>query len=112
MMSNNPKTEQRKFTTLKEFYPFYLTEHQNTTNRFLHFIGIAILCLCFITSMLFHDVRFFAFIPIAAYGFAWIGHQFFEKNKPATFRHPFFSMACDFLFFGDIIMGRQSFIAK
>lgn len=111
-MNNNHKVQSKKYNSLKEFYPFYLSEHQNTANRFLHFVGIALLCLCFITCVLFHNVNFFITIPFVGLGFAWIGHQFFEKNKPATFKHPFLSIACDFLFFGDIIMGRQSFKSK
>lgn len=112
MMDSNHKMEARKYNSLKEFYTLYLTEHQNTTNRFLHFTGIALLCLCFVTCILFHNVNFFIAMPFAAYGFAFIGHQFFEKNKPSTWKHPFLSIASDFLFFGDVIMGRQSFKAK
>jgi hypothetical protein len=110
MIGNNHKVQQKKYNSLKEFYPFYLSEHQNTMNRALHFTGISLLCLCFITSMLFHNVYFFIAIPFVAFGFSWIGHQFFERNKPSTLKYPFFNIACDFLLFGDIIMGRQSFI--
>lgn len=103
---------QKKFHTLKEFYPFYLSEHRNTINRMLHFTGIALLGLCFITAMLFHDVLFFLLMPVTGFGFAWIGHLLFERNKPATWKYPFFSLAADFVFFGDIVMGRQSFKSK
>jgi len=112
MINNNQKIQPKKYNSLKEFYPFYLTEHQNTMNRALHFIGISLLCLCFIASMLFHNVYFFIAIPFVAFGFSWIGHLFFERNKPSTLKYPFFSIACDFLLFGDIIMGRQTFKAK
>ena len=112
MINNNQPLASGKYSTPKEFYPQYLSEHQHSVNRILHFIGIALLCLCFIASMLFHEVNFFIAIPFVAYGFAFIGHQFFERNKPSTFKHPFLSLACDFLFFGDVIMGRQSFRSK
>ena len=111
-MINNHNVRPKKFSSLKEFYPFYLSEHQNSVNRFLHFMGIALLCLCFIASMLFHNVYFFIMMPVFAFGLAWIGHQFFEKNKPSTFKYPFFNIACDFLLFGDVIMGRKSFKVK
>jgi hypothetical protein len=109
MTDDKSKTQLKKFNSLKEFYPFYLSEHQNTVNRFLHFFGIAVFCLCFIASMLFHNVTFFLLMPVSASIFAFIGHLFFEKNRPSTFKYPFFTFACDFLLFGDVIMGRQSF---
>ncbi|CAM4046608.1 hypothetical protein SAMN06265348_101546 [Pedobacter westerhofensis] len=109
MTGNNHQVQPKKYSSLKEFYPFYLSEHRNTMNRALHFTGISLLCLCFITSMLFHNVYFFIAIPFVAFGFSWIGHLFFEKNRPSTWKYPFFNLACDFLLFGDIIMGRQSF---
>jgi hypothetical protein len=109
MTGDKPKTQLKKFSSLKEFYPFYLSEHQNTVNRFLHFFGIAVFCLCFIASMLFHNVTFFLAMLVSAFLFGFTGHLFFEKNRPSTFKYPFFTIACDFLFFGDVIMGRQSF---
>jgi hypothetical protein len=111
-MNDNQQMQDQKYKTLKEFYPFYLQEHQNTTNRILHFVGTGLIGLCFITAMLFHDFIFFALIPVVGYGFAWTGHFFFEKNKPATFKYPLFSLASDFLLFGDLMMGRQPFKVK
>ena len=102
----------KKYNNINEFYEFYLTEHTNTTNRVLHFIGIALFALCFVTAMLFHNVWFFLMMPVAGFGFAWIGHLVFERNKPSTLKYPFFSFGSDFLFFGDILMGRQSFKVK
>ena len=102
----------KKIKSLKEFYPFYLSEHQNTTSRILHFIGTALVILCFLTGFLFHDSRFFIAIPVLGYGFAWIGHFFFEKNKPATFQYPLYSLASDFILFYDLLTGKQVFRAK
>lgn len=48
-------------------------------------------------------------IPVAGYGFAWVGHFFFEGNRPATFSHPFYSLAADFVLFRDILVGRIRF---
>ena len=98
-----------KYKTLKEFYPFYLSEHQNATSRMLHFIGTALVILFLLAAVLFHDFRLFFAIPILGYGFAWVGHLFFEKNKPATFQYPFFSLASDFLLFFDLLSGKESF---
>lgn len=100
---------EKRFQSLKEFYPYYLTEHQNTTSRVLHFIGTGLLVLSLITAILFHDWRFLAAIPFIGYGFAWVGHFFFEKNKPATFKYPAYSLASDFLLFWDLLTGKQPF---
>lgn len=102
----------KRFTSLKEFYPFYLSEHQNFTSRILHFIGTTLLLLSLFTGMLFHDWRFIAMIPFIGYGFAWVGHFFFEKNKPATFQYPLYSLVSDFLLFWDLLNGKQSFKVK
>lgn len=103
---------EKKITSLKEFYPFYLSEHQNTTSRVLHFTGTALLLLSLFTGMLFHDWRFIGIIPIIGYGFAWVGHFFFEKNKPATFKYPLYSLISDFLLFWDLLNGKQPFKVK
>ncbi|WP_199118559.1 DUF962 domain-containing protein [Pedobacter sp. ASV28] len=102
----------KKYKSLQEFYPFYLSEHQNFTSRILHFIGTGLVLLALITGVLFHDWRFLAIIPFLGYGFAWIGHFFFEKNKPATFQYPFYSLASDFILFWDLLSGKQPFRTK
>ncbi|MGY3051944.1 hypothetical protein ACVWYG_000131 [Pedobacter sp. UYEF25] len=102
----------KHYRSLKEFYPFYLSQHTNTTSRILHFIGSGLVVLCFFTGFLFHDFRFFIVTPVVGYGFAWIGHYFFEKNKPATFKYPAYSLASDFILFYDLLTGKQSFKVK
>jgi hypothetical protein len=68
--------------------------------------------LTLIAAFLFHDWRFFVAIPVIGYGFAWVGHFFFEKNKPATFQYPGYSLASDFILFFDLLLGNQSFKVK
>ncbi|WP_442590733.1 Mpo1-like protein [Pedobacter sp. AW31-3R] len=108
----NPNTQKTKYASVKDFYPLYLSEHQHTMNRVLHFFGAGLMALSFITAMLFHAFVFFLSMVITGFILAWLGHLLFEKNKPSTLKHPFLSFACDFLLFGDIIMGRESFKAK
>lgn len=103
---------EKKYTSLKEFYPFYLSQHQNTTSRILHFIGTSLFFFVFFGAFLFHKISFMILCPIVGYGFAWIGHFFFEKNKPATFQYPLYSLASDFWLYFDILGGKQSFVAK
>lgn len=101
--------EYKRISSLKEFYPFYLQEHRNSTSRILHFIGTSLVILLLPAALLFHDLRLLMLIPFVGYGFAWVGHFFFEKNKPATFKYPAYSLASDFLLFWDLLRGKEKF---
>jgi hypothetical protein len=87
-----------KVKTFDEFFPLYLTEHANLTNRRLHFIGTTLALLCMITLILTGNYWFLPLTTLIGYGFAWVGHFFFEKNKPASFKRPLWS------FMGDWVM--------
>lgn len=95
-----------EFKTFADFYPFYLREHSNIMCRKLHFLGtcgvIALLILFFFTG----KTVLLVCLPIVGYGFAWVGHFGFEKNRPATFKNPFYSLLGDFRMFWDILTGR------
>lgn len=95
-----------EFKSFSDFYPYYLREHSNITCRRLHFVGtcgvIALLLLFFFTG----NLMILAALPFVGYGFAWVGHFGFEKNRPATFKHPFYSLMGDFRMFWDILTGR------
>ncbi|MEZ5007419.1 MAG: DUF962 domain-containing protein [Chitinophagales bacterium] len=93
----------KKFNSLEDFYPFYLTEHSNFVCRSLHFIGTSIVITLFIVVIVTQKWWLMAFMPVAGYGFAWFGHFAFEKNKPAAFKQPLYSLASDFKMFWDII---------
>lgn len=102
-MTFKKKKMKKEFKSLAEFYPYYLLEHQDKTSRTLHFIGTA-LFISIVTFALFS--RWYSILiiaPICAYGFAWVGHFFFEKNKPATFNYPGWSLVADFKMFWDIL---------
>ena len=101
-----------RIKTYTEFYQFYLTEHKNKTCRILHFIGtFLVFALAFLAVYLSESVLWF-FVPVLGYGFAWVGHFFFEKNKPATFSYPLWSLLSDFKMFFDILLGKISFDAN
>ncbi len=94
------------FKSFKEFYPFYLSEHKNKTSRILHFIGtFLVLGLLVFLLVSQKEARFWIALPLTGYGFAWVGHAFFEKNKPATFTPPLWSMREDFTLFFEILEG-------
>ncbi|MEO7266321.1 MAG: DUF962 domain-containing protein, partial [Ferruginibacter sp.] len=73
---------EKKYKSFKSFYNYYLTEHSDTTNRNLHFIGTLLVICCFFAGLITGRWWLFAIIPLLGYGFAWVGHYFIEKNKP------------------------------
>lgn len=96
----------RRYTTFREFYPFYLREHSNRACRLLHFIGTWIVLFIIVTAVLTANAWWLLLAPVAGYGFAWVGHFFFEKNRPATFTYPLFSLMGDWVMWWDIMLGR------
>jgi len=94
-----------KYKSFKAFYPFYLSQHSNKTCRLLHIIGTTILLAITITAIYHNKLMLLIFVPITGYGFAWVGHFFFEKNKPATFTYPLWSLASDFKMYFQVLSG-------
>ncbi len=94
---------EKKYKTFWSFYPYYLNEHKNVTSRTLHFIGTLLLIACLIAGIITGKWILFIIIPFVGYGFAWVGHFFFEKNKPATFTYPLYSLGSDFVMFWHIL---------
>ncbi|MCP4882356.1 MAG: DUF962 domain-containing protein [Flavobacteriales bacterium] len=97
-----------RIKTYSEFYRFYLTEHKNKTSRMLHFIGTFLVFVLIFLAIYLEITYLWYFVPIMGYGFAWVGHFFFEKNKPATFKYPLWSLISDFKMFFDLLFGRIS----
>ena len=96
-MSNN------KITSFKEFYRFYLSEHLHPTCRLLHFIGTGAV-ISLITLSIINSNKLWIYAPLYGYSFAWVGHFIFEKNRPATFTYPIYSLIGDFVMFKDILI--------
>ena len=96
----------KRIDNYKDFYLFYLSEHKNKTCRLLHVIGTSIVFSLLFTIIYYRDFSFFWAIPLAGYFFAWVGHFFFEKNKPATFKYPLWSLFSDFKMYFDILSGK------
>lgn len=100
--------QESRIKTYREFYRFYLTEHQDPTSRTLHFIGTFLIFVLLGISIYLSNYALLWAIPLVGYGFAWIGHFFFERNRPATFRYPIWSLISDFRLFFEILTGKQS----
>ena len=99
----------KKYQSFAEFYPFYLSEHADLTCRRLHFIGSSLVLVCLAYVVIAQQWLWLWALPVIGYGFAWVGHFFFEKNRPATFTYPFYSLLGDWVMFKDILIGRIKF---
>ena len=92
--------------SFKEYYNYYLTLHQNKWNRRLHVLG-QIATISFVFFVIYYKLLLLLFCtPFVVYPFAWSGHFFFEKNKPAAFSNPIWAKICDIIMFKDWIVGR------
>jgi hypothetical protein len=105
-MPMNDKSAFRKFG---DFYPFYLGEHANRTCRRLHFAGTSIAAALLIIAIVMRSGWLVAVAIVQGYAFAWVGHFFFEHNKPATFKHPIFSLMGDWRLWWDILSRKVRF---
>ena len=97
-----------RYASFREFYPFYLSEHSHRICRRLHFVGSLLVIFVVLVAIAKADARWLLLAPLVGYGFAWIGHFAYEKNRPATFQHPLYSFAGDWVMFWDILRRRVS----
>lgn len=94
------------YDSFTAFYPFYLSEHSNQTCRRLHFIGSTLVLLDLIWVIATGNVWLLLLVPLLGYGFAWVGHFYFEHNRPATFQYPLYSFMGDWVMYKDILSGK------
>ena len=105
---NERIVKQDGFVSFAEFYPFYLGEHSNTICRRLHFVGSALVLIVLSCALIVQNWALLWLLPFVGYGFAWVGHFVFEKNRPATFKHPVYSLLGDWMMFKDFVTGKIS----
>ena len=96
-----------RYKTFKEFYPYYISEHENKYTKLLHFIGTSVGIFFLIIFLISFEFMYLLFALISGYAFAWIGHFFIEKNKPATFKYPLYSFIGDHKMFIEILQGKH-----
>ncbi|MCH2057150.1 MAG: DUF962 domain-containing protein [Thalassotalea sp.] len=97
-----------RYQTFKEFYPFYLSQHENKICRGLHYVG-SLVAIAILAAVIYQQS--WSLVPLAiisGYAFAWVGHFFFEKNRPATFTYPWYSFIGDWRMLADAILGKRS----
>ncbi len=106
-MTDAPPAE--RFQSFAAFYPFYIHEHSNRACRRIHVIGTGLVIVAFAAFVATRNPWWLPAMPLVGYGFAWTGHFFFEKNRPATFKYPLWSLMGDFRLFFETVSGRRRF---
>lgn len=96
----------REYKTFAQFWPFYLREHSRPRTRALHYVGTSLVVLLAIIAVLTGNWWLLIALPVAGYFFAWIAHFTVEKNRPATFTYPLWSLYADFRMWALWITGR------
>jgi len=108
-MTTTAKEQVKQMQSFAEFYPYYLGEHSNTTCRRLHFVGSSLALACFINAIVSALPVWLLYGLFVGYGFAWVGHFVFEKNRPASFSRPLYSFMGDWVMWWSILTGRIKF---
>lgn len=101
-------TEER-YKTFEEFYPFYLSEHRNAVSRRLHVIGVSVALVLLLAALASQSWWLLLVALLQGYAFAWVGHFFFEHNKPATFKYPLMSFMGDLRLWWEVVTCKRAF---
>ena len=96
----------RQYRSFAQFWPFYLREHSRPRTRALHYAGTTLVVAIAIIAAATGRWLWLLAIPLAGYGFAWLAHFAVEKNRPATFTYPLWSLAADFKMWALWLAGR------
>ena len=106
-MGSNAEPGGARYASFREFYPFYLGEHTNRTSRRLHVSGTLLALVLAAGALVSGRLALLWAVPLAGYAFAWVGHCFFEKNRPATLTYPLYSLGGDFRMLYEVLTGRM-----
>jgi hypothetical protein len=98
------------YRSLRESYPFYLSEHQHPVRPILHVTGTGLIGVWITWAIVQGNAWWLLMVPLGGYGFAWAGHFFVERKEPATFQYPAYSLASDFILFWQMLTGREKFL--
>ena len=95
-----------RYTSFEQFWPFYLNEHADATNRRLHFAGTTLVNVTLLAAIGLGKPQLLWLCPLFGYGFAWVGHFIVERNRPATFQYPLWSLRGDYKMYGLMLRGQ------
>lgn len=98
--------DDQRYERFSDFYPYYLAEHSDPRCRALHYTGSVLVLLLLGYALVSRNFWWLLLMPVIGYGFAWVGHFFFERNKPATFDYPVYSLIGDWVMLKDFLTGR------
>lgn len=106
MNTSQPPRAEARFRRFADFYPYYLGEHSHPLNRRLHVCGTVLAVALAVAAVVTGRWALWWLVPLAGYGFAWVGHFRIERNRPATFTYPFYSLAGDFVMAWQVLTRR------
>jgi len=98
-----------RIDSFAQFYPFYLTQHADRSCRRAHFIGSSLALLCIAAAFVSGAALWIVAALFCGYGGAWIGHFFYEHNRPASFAQPLYSFRADWIMYWQMLTGKLSF---
>jgi len=99
-------SEEQRYESFEAFFPYYLSEHSDPLNRALHYVGTLSAVFTLVYSLVTLNFWLLLAIPVIGYGPAWVGHFIVEKNRPATFTYPKWSLWGDFKMLALFLTGR------
>jgi len=99
-------TRRDRITSYAEFWPYYLREHAKPETRLWHIVGIGAASILLVAALAAFSFELFFAALIVGYGPAWFAHLMLERNRPATFRYPFWSLVSDFRMTGFWLSGQ------
>jgi hypothetical protein len=96
----------REHNSFSEFWPFYLSQHSRASTRNLHYVGSTLAIIALIAVLATQTWWALILVPFSGYFFAWVSHFFIERNKPATFTYPLWSLIGDYRMYLYFLTGR------
>jgi hypothetical protein len=97
-----------RYTSFEQFYPYYLTQHADRVCRRTHFIGSSGALIALALFLVSGNGLWIVAALVSGYGGAWIGHFFYEKNRPASFTQPLYSFRADWVMYWQMLTGKLS----